>query len=124
MIYAPAMHELSIAEAMLGIIRDEMERCGASRLLAVRVSCGALSQVVPEALSLGFDIMVKDTSLEGARLEIVRQDLLLACGRCQREFAPESGPLALAAPCPHCAQETGHQVLKGGDLLIEHLEVE
>lgn len=118
------MHEMSIAEAMLDIIRDEMNRNKASRLLSVRVSCGVLSQVVPEALDLGFTVMTKDTDLEGARLDIVREDLCLACGRCQQEFYPEPGLLALVAPCPHCSQETGHQVLRGKNLSIEHLEVE
>ena len=118
------MHEMSVAEALLEIIREEMRRHGVSRLLSVKVSCGVLSQVVPEALDLAFAIMIKDTELEGACLHIIRQELVLACGACGCRFSPEPGPLALVASCPSCSRETGHLPLRGRELLLEDMEVE
>ena len=118
------MHEMSLAAALVDIIREEMGKSGAARLVMARVRHGALSNVVPDALSLGFEVMTKGTDLEGARLELVEEALLLACGACGREFSPDPSPTALFAPCPFCGEVIGHAVRAGKNLYLDHIEVE
>ena len=45
------MHEMSVVTSLLSIVREEMEKHDVHRLLLVRVRYGALSNIVPEALS-------------------------------------------------------------------------
>lgn len=119
------MHEMSLATSLLTIVRQEMEKHGAKRLVLVRMRCGALANVVPEALSMAFEIQIQDTPFVGARLVLQEEPLRLACGGCGLEFAPEPGmPGALFSGCPSCGEEIGHKVLAGKELYIDHIEVE
>ncbi len=120
----PPMHEMSLASALLDIIRQEMHRHGASKLLCAQVRCGALAGVAPGALSLGFEALTAGTDLQGARLELIEEPLQLACGACDTEFFPEALPTALFAPCPVCSEEIGHRVLAGKALYLDNLTME
>ncbi|MDR2489598.1 MAG: hydrogenase maturation nickel metallochaperone HypA [Desulfovibrio sp.] len=118
------MHEMALTSNLLHIIREEMKKHGASRLLRARVRFGALSNVVPEALSMAFEVLTHDTEFACALLELHEEPILLACGECKKEFSPPSVASSVFAPCPHCEWELGHRVLSGKSLYLEHLEVE
>lgn len=118
------MHEMALAASLVDIIREEMSKSGATRLICARVRHGALSNVVPDALAIGFEVMTKDTDLDGARLDMEEEALVLACGACGGEFSPPPVPTALFTPCPLCGEEIGHSVLAGKTLYLDHIEVE
>lgn len=118
------MHELALAESLIGVIREEMERHKAEKLKSVVLEHGALANVVPEALELAFAALTAETPLAGAKLELREIPLRLACGGCAAEFSPDKGPTALLASCPSCAEQLGHTVLSGKGIVIDHLEVE
>jgi hydrogenase nickel incorporation protein HypA/HybF len=118
------MHEMSLTVGLLDIVREEMKKHGAQKLVLVRLRCGALANVVPEALSMAFEVLTDDTDLAGARLEMVEEPLRLACGGCGNEFSPEASAAAMFTPCPACGEEIGHRVLAGKELYIDHMEVE
>lgn len=118
------MHEMSLTSSLLDIIREEMKKHGASRLILARVRFGALANVVPEALSMAFEVLTQGTDLDGSRLELAEEAILLACGECGREFSPPPSAASLFAACPQCGQELGHLVLAGKSLYLEHIEVE
>ena len=56
------MHEMSLTLSLLAIVREEMQKHGATRLLLVRVRSGAISQVVPEALDMAFTVLTQGTA--------------------------------------------------------------
>jgi len=119
------MHEMSLARSLLEIIRQEMEKHHERRLLLVRLRCGVLTNVVPEALSMAFEVQVSGTPFAGAELELRMEPLLLRCGGCGREFAPEGTTrVTLFSVCPACGEEIGHSVLTGKELYIDHIELE
>ena len=119
------MHEMSLVVSLLDIVRQEMEKHPSGRLAAVRLRCGVLANVVPEALSMAFEVQTSGTVFEGARLELHEEPLCLCCGGCGREFAPASvSPAAIFSVCPGCGEEIGHTVLTGKELYIDHLELE
>lgn len=118
------MHEMSLTVSLLDIVREEMKKHGAEKLVLVRVRYGALANVVPEALSMAFEVLTVDTDWDGARLELTEEPVRLACGGCGREFEPRAVATALFSPCPHCGEEIGHAVLSGKELYIDHIEVE
>jgi hydrogenase nickel incorporation protein HypA/HybF len=118
------MHEMSLTVSLLAIVREEMQKHGAEKLVLVRLRCGALANVAPEALTMAFEVLIDGTALEGARLELTEEPLRLACGACHQEFSPERGVAALFSPCPLCGEDIGHAVLAGKELYIDHIEVE
>ncbi len=67
------MHELSIANAIVGEIRDAAERHGVSRVSSVSVRVGRLSGVVAGALEFGWSVVREGT--EFAETELLIEDV-------------------------------------------------
>ncbi|MFW5734302.1 MAG: hydrogenase maturation nickel metallochaperone HypA [Oceanidesulfovibrio sp.] len=117
------MHEMSITQSLLEIVRQELEKHGASKLLSVHVKHGTLANVVPEAMDLAWEVLTKDSDLAGATLTLEEIPLELECCACRHRFQPESGQFLLA-PCPECGEELGHAVVSGKELYLDRLEAE
>ena len=108
------MHELSVASAVLDTaLRHAEDR----RILAVSLRIGHLRQVIPDSLAFYFEIVTRDTPVEGARLEQVVVPVRMRCEACAHEWEPE-----LMFRCPECSG-TG-EVLAGDELEVDSIEVE
>jgi hydrogenase nickel incorporation protein HypA/HybF len=113
------MHELSIANAILEAVRKERERLNGARVTKVGVRIGELAGVDPEALSFGFEVLVKDTDLEPLVLEIESTSRRHECSECRHVFAV----VDYRVDCPACgATET--RCIGGDELELAYLEVE
>jgi hydrogenase nickel incorporation protein HypA/HybF len=114
-----AVHELSIASAILDKVSAEAQRHPGARFTKVGVRVGEISGVDPEALSFGFECLVKDTEFEPLRLEIEFRPRMQRCLSCAHEFpAPDS-----MTSCPDCGHEAT-QCIGGDELDIAFIEVE
>ncbi len=113
------MHEMSIAQSLLDIVRDEMKKHGVTVLKSVRVHIGQLSAIVPESLSFCFDIMTSGTDLEGAKLVTEMIPLRGVCKKCKGEFEIEN----YAFECPLCSSPE-IDTISGQELSIVDMEVE
>ena len=113
------MHEMSLAEGVLGVIEDYARKEGFRRVRTVWLEIGQLSGVEAEALRFGFDAVARDTLAADARLEIVAvpgAGRCLACGQA----------VAVAAryePCSHCGAYQV-EVTGGTEMRVKELEVE
>lgn len=114
---------MAIAECLIAILKDEMEKYGVTRLKRVNVKHGAMSGVFPEALDQAFTILTIDTPMAGAELVMEEVPLKLKCSNCGLEFSPEEELIALM-PCPECGEEIGHEVLEGKELYIDGMDAE
>ena len=76
------MHEMAIAEGVLGIVEETARREGLRALRVVRLEIGRLAAVDVEALRFCFDCVVRDSVAQGARLEIVETPGTAWCFRC------------------------------------------
>jgi hydrogenase nickel incorporation protein HypA/HybF len=113
------MHELSIANAILEAVREERERLNGARVTKVGVRIGELAGVDPEALSFGFEVLVKDTDLEPLALEIESTLRRHECSHCKHVFTV----VDYQVDCPECgATET--RCVGGDELELAYLEVE
>lgn len=117
------MHELSIAESLIKIIREEMAKHGLSKLLTAKIVHGQISAIVPEALETAFEILTVGTPLEGAVIELETRPMVVRCRDCGHEFSPSQEERFLM-PCPQCGTELGHEIIAGRELFIEHIEAE
>jgi len=110
------VHELSIATAVLN---TALRHAGDRPVTAVGVRAGRFRQVVPESLRFYFEVVARDTPLEGARLELIEVPVRLLCRACRGEWEPD-WPLFR---CPDCAS-ANVSVLAGEELEVEYIEVE
>lgn len=92
------MHEMSIAESVLGIVAETARSARLAKVSAVRLEIGALAAVETHALRFCFDSVTRGSVAEGARLEIEELPGSAWCFGCCE-------PVAVAArtdACPRC----------------------
>ena len=110
------MHEMSIAEGVLGIVRDTARAGGLTRVNAVRLEIGAFSAVEPAALRFCFDAVTRGSVAEGAALEIDEIPAAAWCFACS-----ESVTLAARGDCcPRCGTAALH-VTRGTEMRVKDI---
>ena len=113
------MHELSIAQNIIDIVRAEMRRYDAKTLKSVRLEIGEMSSVAPDSLSFCFDAVISDSEFKGARLIIDIISLTGLCHGCGSKFEIKD----YAFKCPFCK---GRDIatVSGRELSIVEMEVD
>jgi hydrogenase nickel incorporation protein HypA/HybF len=92
------MHELSLVESILQIVDEYAAKEGFARVTSLRLSCGKLSSVVPQALSFAFEVQSKGTRAEGAALELEILPAAIHCLACEKDVEIDR----FEAQCPTC----------------------
>ena len=113
------MHEMSIAQSLIEMIKEEMQRHDAKTLRSVRLNIGEMTAVVPDALSFCFEVATTGTELEGARLIMDIIPLKGFCRDCKMEFVIKEYTFI----CPSCLS-TKIEIIAGQDLSIVEIEVD
>ena len=113
------MHELSIAQSIADSAREQAALHGGRRVLGIGVRVGDLSGVAIDSLEFCFGMTVKDTDLDGARLELERVAVRFSCRACGREFEP----VEFDAVCPACGS-LDSKMIAGDELSVHYLELE
>ena len=113
------MHELSIVEGLIDIVKDTAREHGLSKVTRIKLRIGEMRQVVPDALLFAFEIAGKDTVAEGAEILITNVPTKAHCDGCGIDFGVEE----FCFVCTGCGsgQVT---VTEGKELYIDSLEGE
>ena len=117
------MHEMSIAQSLLDLVQQEMEKHGVTILRKVVVRHGRLSNIVPEALHMAWESITMDTPYASGELITEEVPLTVECRGCKHVFEPEEATLLLWA-CPKCGEDMGHTVKTGKEMHLQSLEAE
>lgn len=110
------VHELSLAEEMVRIIREAIG--GSGDLHAVTVVMGPLSGVCPESLSFCFTEVARQKGMGSPGLVIRRTDAVFRCSSCG--FSWTAGDFAPG--CPGCGSWE-REILSGREFYIESAEL-
>jgi hydrogenase nickel incorporation protein HypA/HybF len=113
------MHELAIAVELVELASAEARRLGNVRVVALHLRAGPLSGLAHDALRFSFDVAAAGTPIEGARLQIEREAVIVWCVTCAQARALAD---AQHRRCPVCEQPTP-DVLSGDGLELTALEV-
>lgn len=113
------MHELSIASNIAEAVLQEMERRGIERINTIALRIGRMTDVDVEALAFGFEVITKDTPLDGARLAVEHIAIQAKCRQCGSEFEV----IDFLFACPEC-QCSRVDLIHGTELDITYLEIE
>ncbi|MCT4577960.1 hydrogenase maturation nickel metallochaperone HypA [Donghicola sp.] len=112
------MHEMSLCEGIRNVIEDQARAHTITRVKSVRVEIGRFSGVEKDALSFAFDVVMRGSVAEGARLEMIDLPGRAMCYDCIHEVEIENR----LDPCPDCGG--GKLMPVGGDeMRIKDLEV-
>ncbi len=113
LVYLVVMHELGIAENILGIVESVARENGLRTVQTVSLEIGPLSGVDAESLRFALDALSPGTLLEGTRIDIAQPPLELACRGCGSVYQPQPEDMR----CPHCG-EASFDTRRGREMLI------
>jgi len=113
------MHEMGIANSILEAVRAESRRYPDARLAKVGVRIGELAAIDREALEFCFEVLARDTDLDGLLLEIEICPRRHCCRHCRTEFTVHNYDFE----CPDC-HSTASDCISGDELQLAYLEVE
>jgi hydrogenase nickel incorporation protein HypA/HybF len=108
------MHEMAITESVVAAVS---ERIGPERVRRVVLEVGRLSGVVPDALRFCFEICAKDTTLDGALLEIREIAGRAHCPACDADVEIDFPVGLCACGSPELA------IVSGRELRIKEVEL-
>lgn len=112
------MHEMSLAEGIRSIVEDQARAHGFSRVTVLRLEIGRFAGVEKPALEFAFDVVMRGSPAEGARLEMIDLPGQATCYDCARTVVIA----ARLDPCPLCGG--GRLLPEGGDeMRIRDMEV-
>jgi hydrogenase nickel incorporation protein HypA/HybF len=112
------MHELSLAQHIVALVKEEAHKNRASVIEEVEIEIGRLAGVELQTFAFALESAVKHTMLEKAR--IVRHDIdgEGRCGDCRAGFVVET----LYAPCPRCGSYS-IKLTKGKELRVKSIVI-
>jgi len=113
------VHEMSIAQSILDLAREEARSHGLSRIISIRLKIGEMSGVVPASLLFCWDLLTQDGPAAGSRLEIDAVPLRARCPECGEEFAVEE----YVFQCPACGS-IRVEISQGRELTLSSIEAE
>lgn len=112
------MHEYFVTQQLIKIAEDELKDVSFKKVLSISVVVGELSGIIDESLRFYFDILTKNTILDGCELLIVQRKALLHCPLCDDLFERTSDFL-----CPKCKSQ-GKLTSYGKEFYIDSIEVD
>lgn len=112
------MHEMSLAEGIRQIVEDQARQHGFTAVRSLRLEIGRFAGVEKSALAFCFDIAMRGSPAEGARLEMIDLPGRALCHDCKREVEIEDR----LDPCPLCGG--GRLVPEAGsEMRVKDMEV-
>lgn len=112
------MHEMSLVEGIRTVVEEHARSHGFVRVTVLRLEIGRFAGVEKPALEFAFDVVMRGSPAEGARLEIIDLPGKAMCYDCMK-------PVEIADrldPCPLCGG--GRLIPQGGDeMRIKDMEV-
>jgi hydrogenase nickel incorporation protein HypA/HybF len=115
----PAMHEMSLCEAVVDLVLEEARKAGAIRIKAVVLDVGVLGHVDADALAFCYEAVARGTLAENARLVI---NAVAGAGWCL-DCAKTVALSERFGACPVCGRHHV-QMTSGDELRLRELEVE
>jgi hydrogenase nickel incorporation protein HypA/HybF len=110
------MHELSLLENVREILENHAVSQNFTKVTKVTLEIGKLSNVEPDALRFGFDVVMKDSLADNAELIISELNGLGLCQQCGLQVEMETS----YDPCPHCGSCLV-KVIQGAEMKIKDL---
>ena len=111
------MHELSIAENIVDIIRQNVVKKQLTNVRSVILKVGTFSGVVPDSLEFAYQAITVSTDLERSQLVIEQIPFVIQCGDCKKESEGEDG----ISICSLCGS-INTTIISGKELQIKEIE--
>lgn len=118
------MHELSIAQNIIDIIRQHVPETDWERIETIRLKIGSAAGIEPLSLEFSFKAITENTSLKNSRLEIDFIPFSFECNNCGKISTNEE----IFSFCNECGSNN-IKVISGlelnvSEIVIKEIEME
>lgn len=113
------MHEFALVNALLEQVDTLWREQNAGRVLSIRVSVGEFSGVEPELFRNAYEMLIEETPMRGAELQMNCEPLRSHCENCGWDFAIER----FRFECPEC-KSRDVTIVSGEGLVLESVTLE
>jgi hydrogenase nickel incorporation protein HypA/HybF len=110
---------MSLMSSIFEIINDTVKVHQPKKVTKVTLKVGELTNALPEALEMAFEVFARESIVEGAELEILRIPIKVHCVECGQDSIVEERRFV----CSNC-ESIAVSVTEGRELQIDSLEVE
>jgi hydrogenase nickel incorporation protein HypA/HybF len=121
------VHEFSITSQIVQNVLAEAEKRKAKKVTAVYLVVGKLTFLGLEQVRFAYEVLTKDTIMEGSKLAIEEQDGVVKCSQCGYEggFKYDDDPLyhvpVPTLKCPQCGNLVN--IIAGKECVIESVKM-
>ncbi|UCE95977.1 MAG: hydrogenase maturation nickel metallochaperone HypA [Candidatus Bathyarchaeota archaeon] len=121
------MHEGAITRQIVDSVLKEASNRKAKKVIEVDLLIGSLTFLNPEQVKFWYEILTKDTFIEGSKLSIRGSEAVVRCTKCNYEgsFKYVDDPaLHVSMPtmqCPKC--EGMVEIVSGKDCIIKSIRM-
>lgn len=113
------VHELSIMEGVLDMVRESAEQNKISKINKINLVIGKLAMVLPDSLNFCFEALRMNEELfQDAVMEIEERDSKIQCAVCEQEFTVED---AWCLICPGCGG-SNVTIISGREMYLDYYE--
>ncbi|HHO75464.1 MAG TPA: hydrogenase maturation nickel metallochaperone HypA [Deltaproteobacteria bacterium] len=116
------MHELPVTQSILDIVMKHALMNNVTRIHAINLAIGEMSDLEDEWIQRYFDYLSKDTLAQGAKLNIERVPVVLRCEVCSETFEIDIKKLEDIS-CPACGEKK-FSFVSGREYYIKNMEAE
>ncbi len=114
------MHEMAIVQSIMEIVEQQAAMYNAKRIVRISLEFGALTAVLPAAVTFAFEILSKEGIAEGAQLDIKIIPVKVLCRECGNEQVMEN----YEPFCPVCSSPALNIIEGRDEMRIVSLEIE
>ena len=121
------MHEVSVVSDIVSAILNELEKYNVERVEEVVLVVGEMTSLGDEQLEFAYEIVTKETKLEGSKLVIEHEKIRVKCNDCgyegevrmlESDYGEHTIPIL---SCPKCNGNV--KVIAGQTCMVRNLKI-
>ena len=123
------MHEATVVANIVDAVLAELKKYDVKQVHTVTLTIGDLTQLGTEQMEFAYEVLTKDTVLEGSRLAIEPEHIVLSCAACGYEgpaktidFGDSTEHNIPVLSCPKCGGQV--KVVAGNACAVKNIDIE
>jgi hydrogenase nickel incorporation protein HypA/HybF len=93
------MHEGHFTENIVDAVVLELKKYPGRRVESITVKVGETYHLVADSVLMHFELITKETALEGVKLNLLEEPMLVVCSQCAKQGPVEDHHLLLCSYC-------------------------
>ena len=121
------MHEVSVMSSIVDSVLEELKKYDVEKIEEVFLTIGELTFLGEEQLRFAFEVLTRDTLLEGSKLTIEKEQISVQCTACDYKGSVEyieDDTMHYALPnltCPKCGEKV--EIASGKSCMVRSVRV-